>query len=242
MRLPKVYVVHIKAGHEQRERHITSELAAKNIPFEFMLDGDMQDLTRERLEKYFTGDMKKISPGTSCAMKHLLIYEELLRSGIPMALVLEDDVVLLSNFLRVMPELLDELTRLEQDKPGALILSLENSSLRFIPRSRREKGRRLYPETRGRCAAAYIINRAAAIAVLEHCSAHKCSLPIDWYHNELASRSIVHIYWCHPPLAEQGSFNGLFATSIDSNTFGLGRKIVWKVQKFYKYNILNFFR
>ena len=49
----------------------------------------------------------------------------------------------------------------------SILISYEDSSLRFIPRSQREKNRKLYPAPKGRMAGAYFINRIAAQSVID---------------------------------------------------------------------------
>ena len=67
----KVIVLHVKAGYEERERHIRNMLGAEGIDFEFLLDGDMADLTPEVFDRYFTDDMKQVTTLPSMLLKRL---------------------------------------------------------------------------------------------------------------------------------------------------------------------------
>ena len=70
----------------------------------------------------------------------------------------------------------------------------------------------------------------------------KCGKVIDWWHNDMIDRKIIKMYWAHPPLTEQGSFNGKLNSSISIRNNGQIRRFRWLFQKFYKMYILRIFR
>lgn len=72
----KTFVLHVKQGYEERKIHIEKMMSDHNIPFQYILDGDIPDLTTERLDTYFSGARHSLSPGTSCAMKHILTWQD----------------------------------------------------------------------------------------------------------------------------------------------------------------------
>jgi len=238
----RVYVVHVKTGYQERREHISRELSGRGIQFRFMLDGDIPDIEPSHLDIYFEGPMHLVSPSSSCALKHFLIYEEIVAQDIPLTLVLEDDAVLAPEFNAVFNESMAELRKLHGGPDKGTIVSYENSTLRFVPQSRLCDKTRLYAADRGRCAGAYVVTRAAAAAILKEAKSKKCSLPVDLYHNELIRQGLIQIFWCHPPIVEQGSHSGLFASGIDGKKSGLLRKLSWGLQKFYKRAVLNLFR
>ncbi len=96
------YVLHVKKGYESRGEHIRKMLSKIRLPFELILEGDMCDLTDNTLNKYFSREMHKIAPDTSCALKHLLAYEAILNNNYPGALILEDDIILHKNFRKYL--------------------------------------------------------------------------------------------------------------------------------------------
>lgn len=49
----KVFVCHVKTGYQDREQHITQMLGRMKMPFEFITEGDIADLTPEVLNHYF---------------------------------------------------------------------------------------------------------------------------------------------------------------------------------------------
>lgn len=232
-----MFVAHVKKGYEDRERHIDAHLGGLGIPFEYLLDGDIPDLDPGRLEAYFTGEeMKRPSGITSCAMKHLLVYEEIVRRDLAGALVLEDDIFLGRDFLAVFAATLDELDRRPELAGQPVLVSYENSSLRFVPPEEVEAGRHLYARDRGRCTGAYWVNREAARSIVEDTRARRCRRPVDHYHNDLVARGALRIFWSHPAVAEQGSHNGRFGSALDHRRKGLLRRLKWAIQKLYKQN------
>ncbi|MCM1312519.1 MAG: glycosyltransferase family 25 protein [Bacteroides sp.] len=103
----KCFVAHVKRGYEEREKHIVSMLGKMNIPFEWMLDGDIPDFNDATDSRWFRHSRLKDS-AKSCALKHLLIYEEIIKRKLPGALILEDDITLSSSFLSVFQQSMKE--------------------------------------------------------------------------------------------------------------------------------------
>ncbi len=147
------------------------------------------------------------------------------------ALILEDDIVLHQNFLPQFLQSINEYNQRYAD--GNVLISYEDSSLQFVPRSKREKGRMLYPATTGRMAGAYFINHHAAKSILERLRHDRCDVPIDLYHYQLIQENFITYLWCQPALASQGSFTGAFRSSLSSKK---DRFIVWRwfLKKSYK--------
>lgn len=231
--LPSIFVIHVRTGYEDRAAHIEDMMSRMGLTFEYILDGDKTDLSPEILDRWFAGTMKCASGATSCTYKHLLAYHAIVSRGLPGALVLEDDIVLTPRFSEVAVHTVDELP---QGEPA--IISYEDTRLRFVPRSMRRKGRYLYPGDRDRFAGALYINAEAAALILAEAGKHKMDCPVDIYHRRLLDSGKLKYYWSHPCTASQGSFNGLFATSIDENR---EKVLAWKVRRLYR-RLLYFFR
>lgn len=231
--LPPIFVIHVRTGYEDRAAHIEAMMSRMGLPFEYILDGDKADLTPEILDRWFAGTMKCASGATSCACKHLLVCREIVSRGLPGALVLEDDIVLTPRYSEVAAHTVAELPDGE-----AAIISYEDTRLRFVPRSKRRKGRYLYPGDRDRFTGALYVSAEAAAMILAEAAAHKMDCPIDIYHRRLLDSGKLKYYWSHPCTASQGSFNGLFATSIDANR---GKVLAWKAKRLYR-RLLYFFR
>lgn len=226
----KVFVLHVKKGYEDRATHIESILGKLGIPFEYMLDGDISDFTESRLKRYFTTDFTKNKAGTSCALKHFLIYEKIVSDNLNRVLILEDDVYLHKNFTDLFNRSVDEFKTRTQPNEAALVF-YETSHLRFIPRSQRVKGQMLYPTNRIQCTATYCINNTFARKVLETSHEYKCCMPFDWYLDSLKNdRNLFTLYQSFPTLSEQGTHTGKMASSI-GNPLGANLKWVFLKRK-----------
>jgi glycosyl transferase, family 25 len=226
----KTYIIHVSDAYV-REKHMQQQLAKFTCNAEWVVEGDMKDLDADILQQYFSDELKSISPATSCAYKHILAYNKLLSTNEPYALILEDDIFLGTNVEALLQTIVEELSR---DKLKNVLISLEDSNLRYVKGSQRKSGQYLYPEKKGRMAGAYLIDREAAEALLSLMQRQKCHLPIDWFHNFAAENGAIQIYWAHPTCATQGSLNGRLPTSIDDKTSGRWRRISFSMQRIYK--------
>lgn len=230
----KTFVLHVKKGFEERGRHIENMLGSLGINFEYILDGDMDDITQETISKYFTGKfMGGKFPHTSCALKHIITYEKIIKLGIGGALILEDDIYLHSNFVSIFNRSMEELGGRMAARKCPAIISYEDTRLRFIPRSRREKGRVLYNGDRDRMTGAYYINREAAEMIVCYAMTKKLDHPIDITHCTLLRAGILSYLWCQPTIATQGSANGRHKSGISTNA-GLAYPMKWRMKLWYK--------
>ncbi len=238
----KVFVLHVKKGYEDRAEHMEKMLGGMGIPFEYVLDWDMPDLTEEIVLRYFKGDCYgRVCPATSCAMKHQEAYNRMLRDDIPYALVLEDDMFLKKNFVKVFMAAFEEVKKSNgTDKP--FWLSLEATGMGFTPRSRRRKGQYVYPGRFIQCAGSYLVNKSLAKVAVDTISAEKSDLGADHYLDSLLARGLADGYWVHPAIAEQGTHTGRMKSAIgnphDNKRF---MRIRRKLTFLYK-DILYFFR
>lgn len=233
-------IIHVSTN-VQRGKHILKEIEKIGNRFIFINDGDVKDLTPAILDQYFTGElMHRCSAATSCAYKHLLVYNRLIASNEDIVLILEDDIQLYRNFGEKLNAAVQEL---ETRKLYNYIVSLEDSSLRYVPSSQRRKGQLLYPMSYQRTTAAYIIDRAGAESLLRECKQHKMDLPIDMYHDYCIQNNIIQMYWRQPAIACQKTLNGTFKSLIDgdSKKHGLLRYMGFELNKVYK-KILYWFR
>ena len=119
------------------------------------------------------------------------------------ALILEDDIVLRPGFQEDFEKTLEEYRRNYASQP--ILISYEDSSLQFIPRSRRVKGQWLYeaPQNRVRFNGALFISQEAAKAIWDDVTTNKCDIAVDHYYMHLYGRGLVRFLWCEPCLATQ---------------------------------------
>ncbi len=231
----KTFVIHVR-GNKEREKHIKRELQKHNIDYEFILEGNMEDITENNLEKYFSDDYKKISPQTSCVLKHFYAYEQIVKNNISIALVFEDDIELFNSFQKIFEASVKESVT---ENLSGFIVSYEASTQNFIGKSEEVARKYLYKKNNGRCAGAYLIDVAAAKMILDYTYKYKCNMNVDWLHNELSAKGILKIFWCHPPVAEQQSHNGKIQSLLDSKKQGNFYRIKYFIQKVYKEKILS---
>lgn len=227
------FVLHVRKGYEERALFMESMLKRLGISFSFQLEGDMEDIDDRILQRYFKGEMLRVSPETSCALKHIIAYRKILDYGLDGALILEDDIELSADFPAEFSKFLREK---EERGIGEILLSMEDTSLQYVKGSRREKGRHLYPAKRDRYAGCYYISAGCARMILDYIEQNKCHLPIDRFHSFLIDAVGLPYYWSHPTLATQGSKNGRFGSSISIRDFHrrLYLKIFTPLKKIYK--------
>jgi glycosyl transferase, family 25 len=237
MQRVKTYVIHVR-GNKERENYIRNELKKFNIEFEFILEGNMEDMTDDDLDKYFKDDFKTVSPRTSCTIKHFFVYERMVKDNVPVALVFEDDIELFSSF----PEIFDKSLKETAEMRESFIISYESSTQEFISKSEEVPGKVLYHKPKGRCAGAYLIDLTAAKIILEYGNRTKVNFCMDWVHNELSDKGSLKIYWCHPAIAEQQSHNGKIQSLLDEKKQGKYYRLKYFLQKVYKKRILSRFR
>lgn len=230
----KILVLHVKKGYEDRGRHMEQMLTKRGLSFTYVLDGDIPDLVGDDVKRLFSGpDMGRMGAQTSCGMKHLLAYRYILDHQLKGALILEDDMLLFKNFEKVFATCMREL---EVRKLKNAILSFEDSSLRFVPRSERRRGQHLYAHDRDRYAGAYYCTREAAQLILDYVEEHTCHIPIDLFHAYLIEHTDLNYYWCHPCIATQGTQTGLFgsSTSERDRKKQKHKRRTWRMRLAYK--------
>ena len=232
-----IYIVHGISGYEDREKWLRKLLHDKNnLEYELITESANAQQNEAWISQYFIENIREsLGKGALfCTLVHILCYETFLKSKSKYAIIFENDLCLFSNFKSKLEKIFHEADLLE---PGFAI-SLENSTLRFPSIWKTQKGKYLYEADSGRCAGAYIIDRAAAENILQDLKQNKCNKVIDFWHNDLIVNNVIRMYWAHPPLTEQGSSNGKFKSSSSFNKGGNIRYIKWVAQKFYKMYIL----
>lgn len=236
LNIDKVFVAHVKSGAEARRESIDRQLSQRGIPYEFMLNGDLEDMPQALIDRWFLPKRIMNPKMMSCTCKHLLIYEQMHRDGLKDALILEDDIFLSADFVVQFNKVVQELFCRKDTSPSLAWISFENSTLRFPPRSVLTPSMNLYRALEPRCTGAYYIGAEAARSLLKIADSEKLSLPIDCFVEVIAKRSPspLELYWCHPTIAEQGSMNGVFDSIDERRTASLWRKVKWNLDKCYK--------
>ena len=166
-----------------------------------------------------------------CTLQPFYAYEKIVEENLPGALILEDDAMLSSRFDTIFPLTIEEYSSCYSNEN--VIISYEDSRLRFVPRSKREKGRFLYPMDRDRMAGIYFININAARMILDDACIQKCKLAIDLYHSQLLEQGKLTYLWCQPTIASQGSFVDILGSTLSTKKIEM-EKLRWKILRTYK--------
>ena len=231
--MTKILVIHAKHLTE-RLQHMQQQLQDWPDGVEYITDADKNELTDELIDTYFVPgcELYNKSGATSCAIKHIRACQYIVDHQLEGALILEDDIVLHAHFKDNFPKTIEEYRQHYAEKP--ILISYEDSSLQFIPRSRRQKGRWLYeaPHGRVRFNGALFINQKAAQAIVDDVKTHKCDIAVDHYYMHLYGIGLLQFLWCEPCLATQGSFSGTFVSSMGQIRSLEG--IRWKLKYAYK--------
>lgn len=236
-----IYVVHGVRGYEAREEMLNKLLKEDHsLDFEFVTEFADETINEELIKQYFVSNVRDLMKRGAiyCTLVHILILEKVVQRNEKYTIIFENDICFLGNFREKIKPIVEEAKTLKE----GFIISLENSTLEFPSWRKTKKGKYLYPAKAGRCAGAYMIDNAAAKKMLEDLKQTKCSLVIDWWHNNLIDRGIIDMYWAHPPVAEQGSFNGKVSSTISVRNNGSIRRFRWLAQKYYKMYLLRWFR
>jgi glycosyl transferase, family 25 len=237
----KVFVLHVKKGYEERRIHIENQMKLHDINFEYILDGDISDLNEVIFNNYFASNLHNYNHTPSITYKHILAYKKAVINNYKSILIFEDDAILDKNFNNIFNKSVLEF-RLLKNSDHPTIISYENSELKYFSNKNLIKGKLLYPNTFSRCAAAYLVNQAAAKLFIEDAETNKVNAIIDWWHNQLIEKKQLKMLWCFPTIVEQGSHNGMFNSALDSKKRGIYFAIKFKIEKFYKKNVRVLFK
>jgi glycosyl transferase family 25 len=224
-----VRVLHVKNGYEEREAHIRREFSPHGIPVDFYLDWDVSDFAEEELRR-FVGSSHMSLPAASCAMKHIGIWREFLKTDLPYCLVLEDDVFLAADFNARLNTCLAELG----DPSRKAVVYIGNAGNYYISAFRLRRGQHLYPAQHCRATDSYVITRSVASERCAWFDVHELGKPIDHQVNHIDREIGAEILWFERPFVEQGSQSGFFRSSIEFDARGSlwSKRVEWLWKKY----------
>lgn len=223
-----VFVIHVSEGYDERREHIDKHLPESGLGrFEYMLDGDIKDLTEDVLGSLFR-DSPQSPAEKSCFYKHYLTYKAIVEREVPFALVLEDDACLTSDFANKIDSVIQELN----GKTNYLV-NIESAYL-SVPFKYRKRNQHTYLANHTKMTGGYIIDYVAAKKLYDYLNQNPVHLPIDIYQSEMRDVIGFNIYWSQPALVQQGSKNGTFASAINAEGTGLMDKIRYLIKNYHK--------
>lgn len=209
--LDRIYVLNVKK-FTQRRQFMERQLAGVELAAEFIFDWDVEDLSPEIIDAYFGND--HLTPAQqSCALKHVAALQKIAAGDYSFALVLEDDALFGKDFKLGLQRALDQ----SRQFPGDKVIYIGSGGNFFTPKSQRKQGQYLYPGNRVRFADSYILDSTTARRRLAWISAHKISAPMDNQFEAMDKELGIQTLWLEDPVVEQGSKNGLFQSSLESD-------------------------
>ncbi|MCZ8544163.1 glycosyltransferase family 25 protein [Mesorhizobium qingshengii] len=221
-------VCHVKQGYEDRRRHIVKEFERRGVPVYFYTDWDQPEVTPDIRAELIAPDF--VHPArVSLALKHVGIWRDFLETDLPYCLVFEDDVFLARDFVAKFRQGLTELG----DPMRKAVIYLGNGSNYYTPIWKLRRGQKLYPALHARCADSYLITRPVAEARCAWIARNKISRPIDHQIEQMDDELGIEMLWFERPIAEQGSENGAFQTSVAGKSRPLlYKKLQWNWKKY----------
>lgn len=209
--LDAIFVIHASSFTERRQ-FIEAQMAALGLPFEFVLDFDIPAIPEALRRRLFKSDA--LSPAQqSCALKHWQAHRLMVERQIWRALVLEDDVILSSEFWPALNGLMQE--ELALGDPHVTFLGCGGHY--YVPHEQIRAGQWLYPRNQGKFADSYIISMATAKRRLDWIEVNGITQPIDHTFEHIDRMLATPMFWLEPPVVEQGSHNGKFSSALDKS-------------------------
>ncbi|HZT15337.1 MAG TPA: glycosyltransferase family 25 protein [Gaiellaceae bacterium] len=218
-----VYVVHGRRLVERRER-LSAALEAQGIAAEWVTEPDATRLTRDVRRRFYRKSRRAWSlraretpkPSTpfrelapvevAATISHVEILDRIARSGQEWGLVFEDDAVLEDDFA-------ERFDRCFADTPEDADVVFLGDAYGFRV-AEPEPGRHFYRKDHpaSKCTDSYLIRARAAEAIRS--TIVPFTFPIDWELNYHFKLHDLVVYWLEPPLVTQGSFAGIYDSSI----------------------------
>ena len=144
----------------------------------------------------------------SLGIKHYQAWRDIEQNGYDYGIILEDDVIILPDFLENMNH------NLSQTPADWDVICFGYGSFMRVPE--RERGKTVYPMTppKIKCTDSYLISGRAAKLMAD--AVLPFSQPIDWEMLYWVNKLDLKVYWWDPPLTMQGSQVGMYETLVQT--------------------------
>ena len=203
-----IYIISCR-DFEERHKSIEQQLNALGLSYTYVFEHDVSEIERGISIKV-TDEMPL--PNKSCLLKHLEAQKKLISSEKTVALVLEDDSILSSDFLDNLKLVLEQTRNLE---PGWLVF-LGGTDNKLDARFFEQNDTRLI-ESPLTTAEAYLMDVESCRRRLNWISYNEVSLSADHLLKYLDSILDIRQYRVARPMVSQGSITGLFQTTLDDS-------------------------
>lgn len=224
------YVLHVKEGFEDRGKSIVEQFSRISLPFEWVLDFDVGELSKEVLDKYgYHGGLLRDTE-ISCCLKHVSAWEKIAAGTHAAGFVFEDDVLLdCGRFNKIAEAAIAEFQAFREDD-GCLCFG--DGCAMYVPWTKLRRDRLLYRAEQVRAADSYWLTKKTAGRMLAWLGANGFFLPADHLISKITWELEIPIYWVEPTVVSQGSHTGRFRSMLKEQDRGeLKEKVKWVVKK-----------
>lgn len=222
------YVVHSPALAE-RAPAVQEQLERVRLPYEWVLDFEPAEIPDSVDREFFAPGSRLTQGQKSCALKHIVAMQRIVERRQDLAFIVEDDVQFSSNFELHIYRIMRELAAW----PRPRILHLGSATNFYTPASELAEGRHIYRGDRVRNMEFYALGWIEARSRLDWIARHRLAEPIDIAFNTADPEMGIPFLWSEPPLAEQGSLNGTYRSSLTAKKRSLVRqRLQFAIQRF----------
>jgi len=231
MKPDKIYIIHY-SKLKDRYLHISKFFDNCEIPYEFILENDQEDLSSETLDKYYKPNKeeyeKRISKlwninahkfrylnkaEISCTIKHITAIQKLSIECPNYGLILEDDAIFSDDFNE---KSIKYFKQTPNDWDSIFLgegCGINFQNLKLLDSKMVNENVYLMPNPATNCAEAYLLKPSIAGKIAN--SIIPFQNISDW---EIAYQLYLFeakTYWWYPSLVTQGSKNGKFQSTLD---------------------------
>ncbi|WP_199711740.1 glycosyltransferase family 25 protein [Alginatibacterium sediminis] len=229
------FIIHVSKGFEARRQHIDTHLPAMGVRnFEYVLDGDIDFVKSKVSESFFSESLSWAQ--RSCFYKHYLAMKMVVDRGLPYALVLEDDALLVKDFSEKLQRITEQLTAEKN-----YFVNIEQAS-NAVPFSFRKPGKLIYPCKVNKLCGGILYDYTFAKACTEYIESKKVTAPIDGFIGNERCSIGFNLFWAEPSLVKQGSKSGLFDSGISQEKSGVYLSTKSLFKNLYRIYVLSNFK
>jgi glycosyl transferase family 25 len=206
--IDQVYVLSVKS-FKDRITHIKNQMSSYGIPFVFIFDYDIPQLSKSELKVF--GESQLTMAQKSLVLKHIQAWKDALKHHHQHVLIFEDDVILDKNFHEKLEKIMQAIKALPQD----FLIFLGGGDTKVPEHFFLSEGPLV--ELPLATAEGYIVDLASIKKRMQWLKTHKISLPADHLIVKIDQDNKTRHYWSKEPLVEQGSVTGKFITKLDQH-------------------------